>query len=43
VSQDEIRASFGDGWRVDSIEASTMAVTFIPTGALAWLASITRG
>lgn len=42
VSQDEIRASFGDGWRVDSIEASTMAVTFIPTGALAWLAAITR-
>jgi len=42
VSQGEITASFADGWRVDSIEATTMAVTFIPTGALAWLASITR-
>jgi SAM-dependent methyltransferase len=42
VTQGEIRASFGEGWRVDSIEASAMAVTFIPTGALAWLASITR-
>jgi cyclopropane fatty-acyl-phospholipid synthase-like methyltransferase len=42
VTEDEIRASFADGWRLDSIEATTMAVTFIPTGALAWLASITR-
>ena len=42
VTEDEIRTSFGEGWRVDSIEASTMAVTFTPTGALAWLASITR-
>jgi cyclopropane fatty-acyl-phospholipid synthase-like methyltransferase len=42
VSQGEITASFADGWRVDSTEATTMAVTFIPTGALAWLASITR-
>jgi cyclopropane fatty-acyl-phospholipid synthase-like methyltransferase len=42
VTEDEIRASFADGWRLDSIEANMMAVTFTPTGALAWLASITH-
>jgi SAM-dependent methyltransferase len=45
VSQDEIRASFADGWRVDSIEAATFEVvpgTGGPGGALAWLATITR-
>jgi SAM-dependent methyltransferase len=42
VSQAEIRASFRDGWRVDSIEPSTIVVTMNPGGALAWLAAITR-
>ena len=45
VSQDEIRASFADGWRVDSIEAATFEVALGPggsDGALAWLATITR-
>jgi cyclopropane fatty-acyl-phospholipid synthase-like methyltransferase len=42
VTQDEIRASFSDGWRVDAIEPSTMDVTFDPRGILAWRASITR-
>ncbi len=42
VTQAEIRASFGDGWRVDSIEASTLTITIDPNGARAWLASITR-
>jgi SAM-dependent methyltransferase len=42
VSGEEIRDSFADGWRVDSIEATTMAVTFAPEGARAWLAAITR-
>jgi SAM-dependent methyltransferase len=45
VSQDEIRASFADGWRVDSIEAATFEVVPGPggsQGALAWLATITR-
>jgi SAM-dependent methyltransferase len=45
VSQGEIRASFADGWRVDSISGATFEVT--PGtggsgGALAWLATITR-
>jgi cyclopropane fatty-acyl-phospholipid synthase-like methyltransferase len=42
VTQDEIRASFSDGWQVDAIEPSTMDVAFDPRGILAWRASITR-
>ena len=44
VSQDEIRASFADGWRVESIEAATFEVVHRrgSDGALAWLATITR-
>ncbi len=42
VTPDEIRSSFGDGWRVDSIEASRLVLTFVPDGVYAWLASITR-
>ena len=42
VTQAEIRASFGDGWRVDSIEPARFDVTIDPNGALAWLATITR-
>ena len=34
VSQKEIRASFGDGWRVDSIEPARFDVTIDPTGQL---------
>lgn len=43
VSQDEIRASFGDGWRVDSIEPARLEVTIDPGGIPAWLAVVTRG
>ena len=42
VTQAEIRASFGDGWRVDSIEPARFDVTIDPDGALALLATITR-
>ncbi len=42
VTQDEIRASFGDGWQVDSIEAAKMDINIDPDGALAWRATITR-
>jgi SAM-dependent methyltransferase len=42
VTQDEIRASFRDGWQVDSIEASTIATNNLPNGALAWRVSISR-
>jgi cyclopropane fatty-acyl-phospholipid synthase-like methyltransferase len=43
VTQDEIRASFADGWWVDAIEPARFDVTFDPNGAHAWLARITRG
>jgi SAM-dependent methyltransferase len=42
VTQAEIRASFADGWRVDSIEAATFVITISPDGAYAWRATITR-
>jgi hypothetical protein len=42
VTQDEIRASFRDGWQVESIKASTIATKNIPSGALAWRVSISR-
>ncbi|GHH30965.1 methyltransferase domain-containing protein [Streptomyces rubradiris] len=42
VSQDEIRATFADGWRVDSIEPAMLENNKYVDGVLAWLASITR-
>jgi len=41
VTQDEIRASFRDGWRVDSIEPATLENTMGP-GIIGWLARLTR-
>jgi len=42
VRQEEIRASFSDGWRVDSIEAAEFETNLDPPVAQAWLATITR-
>jgi cyclopropane fatty-acyl-phospholipid synthase-like methyltransferase len=42
VSQDEIRASFANGWRVDSIEAVRIETIDERERPLAWRASITR-
>jgi SAM-dependent methyltransferase len=45
ISQDELRAAFGDGWTILAIQADTFALNpgFFPdTTAQAWLASITR-
>ena len=41
VTQAEIRASFGHGWRVDSIEPAPLEIVTGPAIA-GWLASITR-
>lgn len=50
VTQDEIRASFGNGWKVESIKAAKFCLRFErwdpasaynPNGASAWLAQIT--
>jgi cyclopropane fatty-acyl-phospholipid synthase-like methyltransferase len=42
VSQDEIRAYFDQGWRIDSIEPATLDINTDPAGRLGWLASMTR-
>jgi len=42
VSQEEIRGSFADGWRIDSIEASVIETNMQDRDARAWLAIITR-
>jgi cyclopropane fatty-acyl-phospholipid synthase-like methyltransferase len=42
VSQDELRASFADGWRVEGIEASTIDTVRDGYTVQAWLATFTR-
>jgi SAM-dependent methyltransferase len=42
VSQDEIRATFADGWHVDTIDPVILEVTMRPEGIQAWLAALTR-
>ena len=45
VSQDELRAAFGDGWTITAIQADTFEInpgTFGTSTAEAWLATISR-
>jgi SAM-dependent methyltransferase len=42
VRQDEIRAAFDTGWKVESIEVSQFDINLDPPFAHAWLATITR-
>jgi SAM-dependent methyltransferase len=42
VTQEEIRTSFSDGWRLDTIEASVIDITIDPAGAEAWYVAATR-
>ncbi|HEY2666465.1 MAG TPA: class I SAM-dependent methyltransferase [Actinomycetota bacterium] len=42
VTQEEIRASFSDGWRVQAIEAVGLEVNLSPDPVPAWLATIER-
>ncbi len=42
VTQDEIRAAFGTGWEVASIEATEFVTNLDPPAVQAWLAIITR-
>ncbi|MGH9016862.1 MAG: SAM-dependent methyltransferase, partial [Acidimicrobiales bacterium] len=42
VGEDELRASFAQGWRVDAISEAVLATTFMTDGVPAWLASFTR-
>jgi SAM-dependent methyltransferase len=42
VSEAEIRASFARGWRIDSLERTTLDVNGEPHQVHAWLAAMTR-
>lgn len=42
VARDEIGASFAEGWRIDSVEPSTIDITTDPDGIRAWLVALTR-
>ena len=42
VSRRELRESFAEGWRVDSVEEAVLDITISPEGAQAWLATFTR-
>jgi SAM-dependent methyltransferase len=42
ITEDEIRASFATGWRIDALEPSTIEITLDPAGARGWLLSATR-
>lgn len=42
ISEEELRTSFVDGWRVDSVEPTVLSVTFSPEDIQAWRAMITR-
>ena len=42
IRQDEIRASFSDGWRVAEIEPARLETNLDPGSVHAWLASIQR-
>lgn len=42
VTQAEIRQSFGQGWKIDSIEPAKLETNLGPSEIIAWLARITR-
>ncbi|MEU6251243.1 class I SAM-dependent methyltransferase [Streptomyces sp. NPDC047043] len=42
LARDEIEAAFAAGWRIDSIEPSTIDITTDPDGVRAWLVALTR-
>jgi cyclopropane fatty-acyl-phospholipid synthase-like methyltransferase len=42
VTQEEIKSTFADGWRVDEIEPVTMELAIGPSRVQAWRAAVTR-
>jgi ubiquinone/menaquinone biosynthesis C-methylase UbiE len=42
VTEGEIRASFAEGWTVDSIDPTVLDITIDPARALAWQVVVTR-
>ena len=43
IHEDELRATFVDGWKVEAIEPAEIEITIDPGAACAWRASILRG
>ena len=42
LTRGEIEAAFAEGWRIDSIEPSTIDITIDPDSIRAWLVALTR-
>jgi cyclopropane fatty-acyl-phospholipid synthase-like methyltransferase len=42
LTRADITTAFTDGWRLDSLEPATIAITVDPNGVCAWLAALTR-
>ncbi|ALV33081.1 class I SAM-dependent methyltransferase [Streptomyces sp. CdTB01] len=42
LTRGAIEAAFAEGWRIDSIEPSTIDITIDPDGIRAWLVALTR-
>jgi hypothetical protein len=42
VSREGLETAFADGWRIDSVEPSTIDATVDPNGVQAWLVVLTR-
>jgi cyclopropane fatty-acyl-phospholipid synthase-like methyltransferase len=42
ITADEIVSTFSSGWRVDSIEATTIDTTDAPASVAGWIASVSR-
>jgi len=42
ISQEEIRTTFDEGWRIDWIRPAVFESTIRPNGSLAWLSAIAR-
>ncbi|WP_367115224.1 class I SAM-dependent methyltransferase [Actinophytocola sp.] len=42
LTQAFIKATFAEGWQVDTIEPATIEITTDPEGVRAWLATVTR-
>ncbi|MEU6141125.1 class I SAM-dependent methyltransferase [Streptomyces sp. NPDC047081] len=42
LTKSEIETSFAEGWRVDSMDPSTIDITTDPDGIRAWLVALTR-
>ena len=42
MTRDDIKASFADGWQIDSIDPAALDSPLTPDGIRGWLAALTR-